>query len=74
MSGIRRSKKHYKLFMRVPNEKIVDGDVKGVEELDAALAKFWQANEKFRVFYPDYTTAILIEDEIAEYLRDIDHD
>jgi hypothetical protein len=49
-------------------------DVKGVEELDAALAKFCQANEKFRVFYPDYSTAILIEDEVAEYLRDIDHD
>jgi hypothetical protein len=49
-------------------------DVKGVEELDAALAKFYQANEKFRVYYPDYSTAILIEDEVAEYLRDIDHD
>jgi hypothetical protein len=43
-------------------------DVKGVEELDAALAKFCQANEKFRVFYPDYSTAISIEKEVDEYL------
>jgi hypothetical protein len=25
-------------------------------------------NEKLRMFYPDYSTAILIEDEVDEYL------
>jgi hypothetical protein len=49
-------------------DEIVGGDVNGVEELDAALAKFYQANKSLRVYYPDYSTAVLIEKEVDEYL------
>ena len=35
-------------------------DLNGLEELDAAIAAFNEANKGISVWYPDYTTAILV--------------
>ncbi len=44
-----------------------DWDVKGVKELQEALDEFVEANKKTIAYFPDYSTALLIGDQIEEF-------
>ncbi len=46
-----------------------DWDVKGVEDLQIALDEFVSVNEKTIAYFPDYSTALVIGDQIEEFKK-----